>query len=70
MSKLIHNHDLWHKAEFVQYVHESKSWATAIEKKIKIESLYLHKMLQIFLFHRNLRMVKHIQKKWNFIQNT
>ena len=34
-SKLIHNRDLWHKAEFVQYVHESKSWATAIGKKNK-----------------------------------
>lgn len=43
---------------------ESKSWATAMGGvKIKMKSSYLHKMLQIFLFHRNLRMVKHIQKK-------
>lgn len=34
-SKLIHNHDLWHKAEFVQYVHGKQSWATAIGKNKK-----------------------------------
>lgn len=41
---------------------ESKIWGNSNWKKIKMKSLYLHKMLQIFLFHRNLRMVKHIQK--------
>lgn len=64
-SKLIHSHDLWHKAEFVQYVHGKQILGNSNGGgvKIKMKSSYLHKMLQIFLFHRNLRMVKHIQKK-------
>lgn len=61
-SKLIHNHGLWDKPEFVQYVQRKQILGNSNWKKIKMKSLYLHKMLQTFLFHRNLRMVKHIQK--------